>query len=60
LKKCIPALFVGFGSILFIFVYYLHLQNNVNAIIGWTLPRLIQPVLSVFIISAIVVLEEEN
>jgi hypothetical protein len=60
LKKCIPALFVGFGSILFIFVYYLHLQNNVNAIIGWTLPRLIQPVLSVFIISAIVVLEEKN
>jgi hypothetical protein len=53
-KDLLPALVPIFGLIGFIVVYYLHIQQNLEVLIIWTLPRLIQPVLSLLIIASVI------
>jgi len=49
--RALPGLFVAGGLPLFAAVYYLHAEGNPLELIVWTFPRLIQPAVSVWIVS---------
>ena len=49
--RALPGLVVAGGLPLFAAIYYLHAEGNPLELIVWTFPRLIQPAISVWIVS---------